>query len=316
MGKRVFVSYSRFDARIVDTIVADLGSLGHQPWVDRQILGGQRWWNEILAGIEACEIFLIGLSPAALDSAACRAEYRYATALAKPVLPVAVRHGITDSLLPEGLAAVNRIDYTTEDKNAFSQLLRGLSSLPAPPPLPNPMPPRPKIPETYLYDLKEEIDSDEPLPSAKQEHILKQLTARLQQGSDPGATRELLQRMQRRDDLLVRTSQRIGELLSTLPPTHAPMVGAPAITNPVPGYPQRMPPVEVLPPPVATSGRSPGTDTPKVSPAWWLVPIVFGLIGGVVAWFVNKDQAPGTARNMVIVGAISSVVWYFIFAGG
>jgi len=46
----------------------------------------------------------------------------------------------------------------------------------------------------------------------------------------------------------------------------------------------------------------------EVSSAWYLVPFFFGLIGGLIAWLVNKDRNPKKARNFLIFGVIWSIV--------
>jgi len=49
------------------------------------------------------------------------------------------------------------------------------------------------------------------------------------------------------------------------------------------------------------------------SGAWWLLPIFMGWLGGLIAWLVNKDQDPQTARSMLITGIVLSVVWFVIW---
>jgi hypothetical protein len=51
-----------------------------------------------------------------------------------------------------------------------------------------------------------------------------------------------------------------------------------------------------------------------VSGLWWIAPIVFGLLGGIVAWAVNRGRDPSTARNMLIVGIISGVLGYILLS--
>ena len=46
----------------------------------------------------------------------------------------------------------------------------------------------------------------------------------------------------------------------------------------------------------------------QVSEAWWLLPLFFGLIGGLIAWLVNREADPGRARAMLIVGIAVNVV--------
>lgn len=42
----------------------------------------------------------------------------------------------------------------------------------------------------------------------------------------------------------------------------------------------------------------------RVSGWFWLLPIVFSLVGGVIAWAVNKDKDPLAARNFLIAGFV------------
>jgi len=50
----------------------------------------------------------------------------------------------------------------------------------------------------------------------------------------------------------------------------------------------------------------------KVSSAWYLVPLFFGIIGGLIAWFVNKDRDPKKARNFLIFGFVLTAIWVII----
>lgn len=45
-----------------------------------------------------------------------------------------------------------------------------------------------------------------------------------------------------------------------------------------------------------------------VSGAWYLVPLFFGIIGGIIAWAVTKDRDPKRARNLLIFGLVWSLV--------
>lgn len=50
----------------------------------------------------------------------------------------------------------------------------------------------------------------------------------------------------------------------------------------------------------------------KVSSAWYLVPFFFGIIGGLIAWLVNKDRNPKKARNFLIFGFVLTAIWVII----
>ena len=45
-----------------------------------------------------------------------------------------------------------------------------------------------------------------------------------------------------------------------------------------------------------------------VSAAWWLLPIFFSFIGGIIAWACVKDRDPGMAKNCLILGIAITVV--------
>ena len=88
-----FVSYSRRDAKAVEALHADIELAGLSAWFDREVEGGQLWWDVILERIRSCEIFVVALSPDSLASKACQAELAYAVALQRTLLPVMVRAG-------------------------------------------------------------------------------------------------------------------------------------------------------------------------------------------------------------------------------
>ena len=99
----VFLSYSRDDARQLAVLAEDIRSLGHQAWLDQELTGGQRWWDHILQEIRECDAFVSAVSTSSMDSRACTAEYEYALALGKPILPVDPQLGGARLLFAEHL---------------------------------------------------------------------------------------------------------------------------------------------------------------------------------------------------------------------
>ena len=81
-----------------------------------------------------------------------------------------------------------------------------------------------------------------------------------------------------------------------------------------------VPEVFAAPPPAQGYGAPPpgGHDTPGYTPdavlreepsGWlWLLPILLGWIGGIIAWAVVKDKNSRTARNMLVTGIAISVL--------
>ena len=46
----------------------------------------------------------------------------------------------------------------------------------------------------------------------------------------------------------------------------------------------------------------------KPSAAWWLLPIFFSIIGGIIAWACIRDRDPRMAKNNLILGIVLTVL--------
>jgi len=149
----VFVSYARENKPDIDQLVEHLGVLGCQTWVDSSLRGGQDWWEEILRRIADCDVFLVIISREALNSVACRREFDWADALAKPVLPVAVEP--PPKALPRRFSMRQIVDYSERGhRDRAALILAGsMAALPPAPALPQPLPEPPAAPLSYLTDL-------------------------------------------------------------------------------------------------------------------------------------------------------------------
>src|SRR5687768_5878418 len=95
----VFVSYARRDLDKVAPLVEGLRLLGIEVWLDRSLVGGHSWWDEILSRVSDCDVFVQVVSSAGIESEACSSERPYAQALGKPVVPVIVET-VDTALLP------------------------------------------------------------------------------------------------------------------------------------------------------------------------------------------------------------------------
>ena len=204
-----FVSYSRLDEARVRTLVDDVGALGHDVWFDQDLSGGQAWWDQILEQIRQCQIFVIALSPAALSSAACQREHGYAAALGKPILPVVVADGVSAALLPPALSQVQLVQYRGQDRSEAFRLARAVNALPATPPLPDPLPPSPEVPTSYLGQLAEKVDTANVLSYEEQTSLLVDLRRGMQDPSTRDDSRTLLARLRRRRDLFASIAEEI-----------------------------------------------------------------------------------------------------------
>jgi hypothetical protein len=207
-----FLSYSRANDAAVAALADDIRELGYRPWFDRELSGGQEWWNQILERIRSCDVFVLALSSHSLESEACKREYTYAADMRRPILPVLVERGLSVNLLPPALSAIQYVDYTASDRNAGLRLARALSAVPPPGPLPDPLPRPPAVPVSYLGGLTERIQADE-LTFAEQSSLLMELRRAL---GDPDTRRDALTlaaKLRKRRDLLAVIADDLDELL-------------------------------------------------------------------------------------------------------
>ena len=77
----IFISYSRLSEHVVKELVQDIEKLGHEVWFDQELSGGQKWWDQILAAVRRCDVFIFVLDQSSLNSVACKSEYGYANEL-------------------------------------------------------------------------------------------------------------------------------------------------------------------------------------------------------------------------------------------
>ncbi len=214
--RKVFVSYSRNNLDVVSQLVEDLQAVGMTTWHDQTLTGGQRWWDNILANIRDCEIFIFALSPESWESEACRSELAYVCGLGKPILPVLVADGINLNLLSAPINEIQVADYRSRDKGAAFAILKALNATPACQPLPDPLPAAPPVPVSYLGTLKERIDFDGQMGSQEQNLLFLELEEAIDEGRSPTEVRELLMALKRRDDLLAKVAVRVDAALKTL----------------------------------------------------------------------------------------------------
>jgi hypothetical protein len=209
----IFVSYSRESETAVRALAEDVEALEHTVWFDHDLSGGKVWWEQILAEIRNCQVFMMVLSPDSLRSVACSSEYNYASELGKPILPILIADGVSTNLLPPKLSQIQFIDYRKQDKTGAINLARALRSLPEAKPLPDPLPTPPAVPLSYLGRITEQIDSTANLDHKEQSALVSELRRGLRDGETSADARKLLERLRKRDDLFARTGDEIDELL-------------------------------------------------------------------------------------------------------
>lgn len=214
----IFISYSRHDAEIVNEIIEDCRSLGHDVWYDKELSGGQSWWNQILKNIRECELVLFVVSKKSNNSTACKREYTYAFELNKRILPIIIDE-VSSNLLPPELTAIHFVDFKKRDKSALLQLVKALEALPPIQPLPTELPEPPELPISYLGSLKEQIDTSQTLSFNDQTEILFKLKSYLESNTDNEEkdVYQLLRSFNNRDDLYNKIGKEIDEILNATP---------------------------------------------------------------------------------------------------
>jgi hypothetical protein len=236
--RTVFISYSRNNLDVVSQLVRDLQDVGFSAWHDQTLTGGQRWWDNILANIRNCDVFIFALSKESWESEACQSELGYVVEIGKPILPVQVSDNIHLGLLSAPLSEIQVTDYRRRDKAAAFSLLRAINATPVAPPLPDPLPSAPPVPVSYLGTLKERIDSPGPLAGQEQNLLFLEIEAAIEKGRSRAEIRDLLNSLKQRNDLLASVGKKVDEALRTLG-GHVPPPAPPAwpVPTPNPGLP-------------------------------------------------------------------------------
>jgi len=243
---QLFVSYARADIAVADALVSDAQSLGHRAFYDRELVGGQRWWDALLDQIEAAAVFVPVLSDDYRGSEACRAEAVWAMACGVPFLPVSTGQQVP-GLYDPVIAEANWVAFDPQSRESLAALARGLASMPpASPPVVTPA--RPPVPVSYMNLIEQQIRGVGEIPRGDQLALVYDLRAKL--GSrDEEIARTLLSSLRSRPDLTVEAATVIDELLGVngadaadrsadRGPTHdpAPPGRLPRLTRPTTGW--------------------------------------------------------------------------------
>jgi len=227
---KIFISYRSTNRRAVEELVSDLKDVGHEVWYDRELEGGQKWWDNVLANIQRCDLLVFALTPQSIESYPCRLEYTYANALKKHIIPIALTDGMDFTLLPPVLQERQILTYVTGDKAEYKELTQALRTLPPVPPLPDPLPEPPPAPISPLAPIKAQIDSPK-LEYEQQVAIVHQLKSYVHDPAYTGTARELLVRLDQHPMLLASVHRDIEALLVAAP---APQPPPTPVSKPMP----------------------------------------------------------------------------------
>jgi len=209
----VFVSYPRTQRAVVDRLVDDLRSGRMDTYFDKELIGGQHWWNELLTRIEQADVFMPVVCADYADSAPCDLELKHAVAWRKPVLPVAVEQ-VSGSLFPSDIAEAQWVTYDPDDPRTALSLIGALISLPPAPDPPEVPPERPRPPIDYMTGVKNEIAATEvPMTRERQLVVFADLRQRLDTPNRATAL-TLLRALQNRPDLTYQVGRDVAAVLA------------------------------------------------------------------------------------------------------
>jgi hypothetical protein len=263
----LFVSYARADQAIVQSLVGELRELGHDPFYDQNLTGGQRWWDVLLDRIQVSDGFLPVLSEDYRKSEACHLEAEWAQKLGIGLLPIDLGR-IGPELCASFIAESNWVRYSLDDRTSVARLARAIGSLSAPE-LPDPLPERPAIPISYLAATEREIRTSPALSIERQLVIIATLRGKLGTNEDSSA-RVLLRELRDRQDITYTNALDIDRLLATAAPTdltkHDEPISEPALEQGPPSA-ATAPVSAPVQPPVASPAQAP-VQPPAMSPPY------------------------------------------------
>lgn len=323
-----FISYSREDNLLVTPLIHDLGKLGHEVWMDKELYGGQDWWDEILRQIAVCEFFVLALSPKSLASGPCQLELAYADSLRRPFLPVAIAP-VDSNVFPPEIAHAQYVDYSAGDKEALLGLVGTVARLPPAPALPDPMPSPPAMPVPPLYYCEQRINSQH-LNREEQVLLLDDLQTRALKPELTAGVINLLIAFRGRDfvfgDIRDRIDAEIDRLRAKsvggpvtsqqLPappsPSRAPQPTQP--TQPASRMPQAPPRAPVAPRQVPQAPIPPMATKVAFSKTFMVMMVIAGLYLGITPVIVGIVNLKHPARRrqsifLIVIGLVTAAVW-------
>jgi branched-chain amino acid transport system substrate-binding protein len=125
---RVFISHSSKDDEFCTRLAEDLrGELGENAvWYDNlRLRAGDRWWRIIVEELSLCDVFILIISPASMESDWVQREYDMAFRQTKRIIPLLYQD--TKNIWHD-LKDIHHISFTDPERyaNAFEKLLQGL----------------------------------------------------------------------------------------------------------------------------------------------------------------------------------------------
>lgn len=312
---KIFLSYSRTSKEIIKNLEEDFEALGHTVWYDKQISGGQEWWDQILEQIRKCDLLAIVIDSDSLISAACESEYTYAINVGKPVLPILVSRDISPNLLPPALTKIQLVEYQTTDRKSAFQLSNALSNIPAADDLPETLPEKPSVPMSYLSNLAEKVYSKETMSFEEQGSLIVELKRGLKDPKNSKDSLKLLQNLRQRRDLFTTVSDEIDILLKEQPDS----VPGPGMDKPKPRpteYQQTQARSSDYAQPIVQQPMDDSNWSQSIFIILVVCTLVMPLIGfgaGIYGLFTKKNKTQ--SAGLIIFSLIMGIIWQSFYAG-
>lgn len=127
MRSRVFISYAREDSVFALQLVDALRVIGVDAWIDVQnITVGEKWSDAIQHGLDRCDIMLLIISPASMQSRNVSDEWEYYLETDKVIVPIV----IAPAKIHFRLKRLQYIDFSQREFNeAFAALAEQLHQI-------------------------------------------------------------------------------------------------------------------------------------------------------------------------------------------
>lgn len=114
----IFISYSRKDSEYMAEFSKNLRNAGANLWSDKQILPGGLWDNSIETALESCDVIIVLISKASINSNNVMDEVSFALEENKKVIPILLE----ECDLPFRLRRIQFIDFTKNQENGMNLL--------------------------------------------------------------------------------------------------------------------------------------------------------------------------------------------------
>ena len=211
----IFLSYARRDASAVRNLLGDLERAKQEAWYDRDLEGGERWWDAILEQIRGCDLFVFVLSPDSIRSRACRTELAYAVALQRPILPVQVSDVQVD-LAPDPIGITHIVDYRERTSESAIALVLAVAQARRAIDLPDPLPDSPAPPVTDLGPLRDRLATEQ-MSFAEQSDLVGQLRRHIDNVDQHATLLALLEQFRGRSDVAAAITREFDALILAIP---------------------------------------------------------------------------------------------------